>query len=58
MDKQEKQDILAMIECDGFEYAIIDGWTQYGVEDKKANQLRENYLTARRELTEYIGFKE
>lgn len=58
MTKKEKQEILNIINNEGFEYTFIHYLSFSNVKDKKFHNLRENFMKARKDLVDYLGFEE
>ena len=58
MKTKEKKEILEVVESEGFDYTF----TSYGdfeeIKDEKFHKLRKAFLDARKNLADYIGYKE
>lgn len=55
MTARERQDLLAKIEWEGFDYTFADYSDWKEIKDKKFHELREAFVKAREALTKYIG---
>jgi len=58
MTKKEKNNILATIDNEGFDYGFANYSSFDEIKDKEFHELREKYLEARENLAVYIGCEE
>ena len=54
MNKQEREDVNATIENEGFDYAFCDYSDFEEINDEKFHKLRKAYIKASEELKKYI----
>lgn len=55
MRKANKELVMVVVECDGFDYAFAHGNSFKNVKDEKFHLLRAEFLRARKRLQKYIG---
>lgn len=53
-----KKKLLEDIECEGFEYALVHYDDYSGIPDPMFQERYTAYLTARKELQEYLGVED
>jgi hypothetical protein len=58
MNGTEFRYIDEIVDIEGFDYAFVHYSDFKEIQDKDFHQLRDNFLTARRELVEYCGLED
>ncbi len=52
---KDRQDVLGIIDCEGFDYAFRHYSSFDKIKDKEFHKLRQAYVEAANKLEEYIG---
>ena len=58
MSAEERQNVLGVIESEGFDYAFASYGDFQEIKDEQFHKLRKEYLKARRAFAKHIGWKE
>lgn len=58
MNKKNQEEIMPIVDNEGFDYAFCDYSSFEEIEDEKFHELRKKYIEITEELKEYIGFNE
>ena len=58
MKSSDHEEILSRIENEGFDYAFAHYSDFSEIKDKEFHNLRKNFLKARKELVDYVGFED
>jgi hypothetical protein len=54
MNKNDAEDVLSIINNEGFDYAFMHYTSFKEIKDKKFHKLRRDYIKAQKNLEEYI----
>lgn len=58
MKKEQQDEVMATVECEGFDYAFCDYSDFSEIEDEEFHKAREAYKEAAIKLKQIIGFYE
>lgn len=58
INKEENKSIVGDIESEGFEYAFVHYSNYDDIKDSQFHRLRKAFLEARKDLADYLNYKE
>lgn len=58
MDKAQKEVVMGIVDCEGFDYAFCDYSNFDEIENTEFHEARKAYVEAAKKLKEIIGFND